>query len=161
MADSTVANTSKEQKVVNLSQLGVPQLEQIKTQLEEDLSLLSSSMQQLKAVQQRLKDSKESLDYINPKNSGAQVLVPLTSSMYVPGTLRSNDSVIVEIGTGYYVRKTLKDAVAFFERRIDYVTRNLENLQLGLIEKHKIREAVLATMQMKLQGQLVQQKTTS
>lgn len=35
MADSTVANTSKEQKVVNLSQLGVPQLEQIKTQLEE------------------------------------------------------------------------------------------------------------------------------
>ena len=25
--------------------------------------------------------------------------------MYVPGTLRSNDSVIVEIGTGYYVRK--------------------------------------------------------
>ena len=25
--------------------------------------------------------------------------------MYVLGTLRSNDSVIVEIGTGYYVRK--------------------------------------------------------
>ena len=33
MADATVAN--KDQKVVNLSQLGMPQLEQIKTQLEE------------------------------------------------------------------------------------------------------------------------------
>ena len=36
----------------------------------QDLSFLSTSMQQLKAVQQRLKDSKESLDYINPKSSG-------------------------------------------------------------------------------------------
>ena len=36
--------------------------------------------------------------------------------------------------------QTLKDATSFFERRLDYVTKNLENLQQGLIEKHKIRE---------------------
>ena len=36
--------------------------------------------------------------------------------------------------------QTLKDATSFFERRLEYVTKNLENLQQGLIEKYKIRD---------------------
>lgn len=34
-----------------------------------------------------------------------QVLVPLTSSLYVPGTLGDVSHVVVDIGTGYYVKK--------------------------------------------------------
>jgi prefoldin alpha subunit len=33
------------------------------------------------------------------------VLVPLTSSLYVRGKLSSPDKVIVDIGTGFYVEK--------------------------------------------------------
>lgn len=33
------------------------------------------------------------------------MLVPLTSSLYVPGELSNLDEVIVDIGTGYYVSK--------------------------------------------------------
>lgn len=33
------------------------------------------------------------------------VLVPLTTSLYVPGTLADSDSVIVDVGTGFYVEK--------------------------------------------------------
>ena len=33
------------------------------------------------------------------------VLVPLTSSLYVPGKLRDVENVIVDVGTGYYVQK--------------------------------------------------------
>lgn len=33
------------------------------------------------------------------------ILVPLTNSLYVPGRLSNPDSVIVDVGTGYYVKK--------------------------------------------------------
>jgi len=36
---------------------------------------------------------------------GKQILVPLTQSLYVPGTLADNKHVIVDVGTGYYVEK--------------------------------------------------------
>ena len=44
----------------------------------------------------------------NAKNSfttGTPILVPLTSSLYVPGKLASTDVVLVDIGTGFYVEK--------------------------------------------------------
>lgn len=33
------------------------------------------------------------------------ILVPLTNSLYVPGKLADLDNVIVDVGTGYYVKK--------------------------------------------------------
>ena len=38
--------------------------------LVQEMNILSSSMQSLKTVQMKLKDSKESLDSINEKNEG-------------------------------------------------------------------------------------------
>ena len=39
------------------------------------------------------------------RSSDSSVLVPLTSSLYVPGRLATRDSVLVDIGTGFYVEK--------------------------------------------------------
>ena len=33
------------------------------------------------------------------------ILVPLTTSLYVPGTLADTSNVIVDVGTGFYVEK--------------------------------------------------------
>lgn len=40
-------------------------------------------------------------------NPGAdkKILIPLTSSLYVPGRLKDTDNVIVDVGTGYFVEK--------------------------------------------------------
>lgn len=35
--------------------------------------------------------------------AGQPLLLPLTSSLYVSGTLESADQVLVDVGTGYYV----------------------------------------------------------
>jgi prefoldin alpha subunit len=37
--------------------------------------------------------------------TGKTILVPLTSSLYVPGTLADTENVIVDVGTGFYVEK--------------------------------------------------------
>ena len=31
--------------------------------------------------------------------------MPLTSSLYVPGTISDHEHVVVDVGTGYYVKK--------------------------------------------------------
>jgi hypothetical protein len=36
---------------------------------------------------------------------GKSMLVPLTSSLYVPGKITDPEHVVVDIGTGYYVKK--------------------------------------------------------
>lgn len=33
------------------------------------------------------------------------MLVPLTTSLYVPGTIADTDKVIVDVGTGFFVEK--------------------------------------------------------
>lgn len=33
------------------------------------------------------------------------MLVPLTASLYVPGSLKDAENVLVDVGTGYYVEK--------------------------------------------------------
>src|SRR5689334_3287742 len=42
---------------------------------------------------------------VNAANTGKAILVPLTTSLYVPGTLADTNNVIVDVGTGFYVEK--------------------------------------------------------
>ena len=39
------------------------------------------------------------------RNPGKDILVPLTTSLYVPGKLASTELVLVDVGTGFYVEK--------------------------------------------------------
>ena len=73
------------------------------------------------------------------ESEGKEVLVPLTGSMYVPGILSQPDKVIVDIGTGYYVEKESTAAQQYFERKVKFVTENMERVQAIGNEKAKIR----------------------
>jgi prefoldin alpha subunit len=61
--------------------------------------------------------------------------------MYVPGLSQNNNKFICDIGTGYYVEKNQKDTINFFERKIKYLTSNLEKLQKGLQDKQNVKES--------------------
>lgn len=61
------------------------------------------NFQQLKEAQERFSESAASLAGIPADGAGREVMVPLTSSLYVPGTLAGTEEVLVDIGTGFYV----------------------------------------------------------
>ena len=90
-------------------------------------------------------------------SDGKQVLVPLTGSMYVPGQMSDADTVVVDIGTGYYVEKKVGDAQEYFGRKVKFVTENMERVQAIGSEKAKIRELVMDVMQEKLKAQFAQE----
>ena len=43
------------------------------------------------------------------------ILVPLTNSLYVPGKLTDSEHVIVDVGTGYYVKKVCRKSSMPFQ----------------------------------------------
>ncbi|CAI8001051.1 Prefoldin subunit 5 [Geodia barretti] len=61
--------------------------------------------------------------------------------MYVPGKLKDTSKVLVDVGTGFYIEKNVPGAQDYFQRRIDFITRNIEEVQKNLQEKHMIRES--------------------
>ncbi|XP_028262258.1 prefoldin subunit 5 [Parambassis ranga] len=136
---------------VNLTTLSLPQLEALKTQLDQEIEFLTCSIGQFKVAQTKYVEAKDSLNVLNQNNKGKELLVPLTSSMYVPGTLIDVDHVLVNVGTGYYVEKNVGDTKAFFKRKIDFLTKQIEKIQPTLQEKHALKQTVIEVMNVKIQ----------
>ncbi|XP_034442341.1 prefoldin subunit 5 isoform X1 [Hippoglossus hippoglossus] len=125
---------------VNLTDLSLPQLEGLKNQLDQEVEFLTSSITQLKVAQTKFVEAKDSLNVLSKNNKGKKLLVPLTSSMYVPGTLNDVEHVLVDVGTGYYVEKNVGDSKKFFKRKIDFLTKQIEKVQPALQEKHSMKQ---------------------
>uniref|UniRef100_A0A8D0B3A6 Prefoldin subunit 5 n=1 Tax=Salvator merianae TaxID=96440 RepID=A0A8D0B3A6_SALMN len=136
---------------VNISELSLPQLEVLKNQLDQEVEFLSSSIAQLKVVQTKYVEAKDCLSVLNKSNEGKELLVPLSSSMYVPGKLSDVGLVLIDVGTGYYVEKSVDDAKDFFKRKIDFLTKQIEKIQPALQEKHAMKQAVIEMMSQKIQ----------
>ncbi|XP_031458672.1 prefoldin subunit 5 [Phasianus colchicus] len=117
----------------------------------QEVEFLSSSITQLKVVQTKYVEAKDCLNVLNKSNEGKDLLVPLTSSMYVPGKLSDVERVLIDVGTGYYVEKTADDAREFFKRKIDFLTKQMEKIQPALQEKHAMKQAVVEMMSQKIQ----------
>nr|XP_040136507.1 prefoldin subunit 5 isoform X2 [Ictidomys tridecemlineatus] len=109
---------------INITELNLPQLEMLKNQLDQVFVFVFT---------------------------GKELLVPLTSSMYVPGKLHDVEHVLIDVGTGYYVEKTAEDAKDFFKRKIDFLTKQMEKIQPALQEKHTMKQAVMEMMSQKIQ----------
>lgn len=107
---------------VDLGSLSTQQLSQVKKQLDDELEHLTNSFTQLRAAQAKFRECLKSISSaVSPKTEGCTcallerreltyrtgktILVPLTSSLYVPGTLADTSNVIVDVGTGFYVEK--------------------------------------------------------
>jgi len=89
------------------------------------------------------------------------ILVPLTSSLYVPGKLADTSNVLVDVGTGYYIEKvcfihvyvfeisprslnanvcekSTKDATKFYEKKVEELGTNLKKIE-GYIQEKSIQ----------------------
>ncbi|KAK0201193.1 Prefoldin alpha-like protein [Desarmillaria ectypa] len=155
---------------VNVADLDLNQLGDVRKQLEEELGHLTSSFAQLKQAQVKFKTCIENIGDLKPQNKGMSVspflygidarldldktiLVPLTNSLYVPGKMCDTESVIVDIGTGYYVQKSRVDAVKHYSDKVEYLNTNLVVLEDTINKKRENMSYLLNVMQSKLQAE--------
>lgn len=147
----------------------------MKKQLDDEVQHLSNSYQNLRNAQQKFRDCKLSIEngvvdsakgmqsLFHSKGRprlipclGKALLVPLTSSLYVPGTLADTDTVLVDVGTGFYVEKSTGDAQKFYDGKIEELGKNikdLENIVNSKANNLRVVEEVLRQKMLAGQGQ--------
>lgn len=82
---------------------------------------MTESLGQLQMARNKYIDGAETLQHVQPANKGfiqfffktklfsdKEIFIPLTSSLYVKGSLCNTETVLVDIGTGYYAEKVKK-----------------------------------------------------
>jgi prefoldin alpha subunit len=91
--------------------------------------------------------------------------------LYVPGKLSDLENVIVDVGTGYYVKKvrcgrcdphyrnspplpqSRAQATKYYQSKVDYLQSNLETLQETILKKQEDLTFVTNVLQSKIQAQ--------
>lgn len=86
-----------------------------------------------------------------PFYAGATVLVPLTSSLYVPGVLDPSARVLVDVGTSFFVGKSPADAHDLLERKAALLKTNTETLYRVIVEKREQLDTVAEAVAMRQQ----------
>ncbi|PGH34767.1 prefoldin, alpha subunit [[Emmonsia] crescens] len=133
---------------IDLATLSAPQLRALQSRLSSELEHLTSSHAKLRNAQSKFRDCIRSINdgVAAPSGAGAggskksgggdgaagksdDILVPLTNSLYVKGTLADRENVIVDVGTGFYVEKTTSKAIAFYTAKVDELGANLRELE--------------------------------
>ncbi len=115
-------------KTIDLDSMSLDQMNQLKSTEESRLQAISKHYATLRASASKFQQAKTALSNISPSHEGKDILIPLTESLYVPGKVREPSKVMVELGTGFYVEKNVKDAHSFLDRKTKLVDVNSENI---------------------------------
>lgn len=126
---------------IDLTQLEPQQLVEVRKQLDQEISHFTQSFQALQTAQAKLRDCVSSIDNLE-KSVDQDMLVPMTSSLYIPGKAVKNNNYIVDIGTGYYVEKNAKDAKIVYETKITKLTEDGKKLRDILVSKNESLNSV-------------------
>ncbi|KAJ2156758.1 subunit of tubulin prefoldin, partial [Coemansia sp. RSA 552] len=144
---------------ISLDDLPLAQLQNIKQQLEAEIGEMTSAYAQMKRAQAAFRECKGCLGAMEPAaDTDKTIMIPLTDSLYVPGKLSSIDTVLVDVGTGYYVEKAPKDAEAYYDGKIEYVEKNVKKIQETIEQKQASHRGLLEVMQHKITQQQMQEQ---
>ncbi|KAF6031985.1 PFDN5 [Bugula neritina] len=154
--DDSANSKSSDGQVLDIAQLPIQQVNQLAQSLDKELDYLQSSMQQMKDIQSRFVSAKDTLKSVNTENAGKEIMVPLTSSLYAAGTLAGDNKVLIDIGTGYYVEKTINEASLYYKRKIEFITKQMDLIQKKLVEKYNFKQVIMELLQSKIQAQTSQ-----
>ncbi|KAK3157846.1 hypothetical protein QOZ80_2AG0129040 [Eleusine coracana subsp. coracana] len=144
-----MANTVR----IELDKLSVEQLKGLKEQTDLEVNLLQDSLTKIRTASSRLENASAALQDLSLRPQGKQILVPLTASLYVPGSLDDAEKVLIDVGTGYFIEKTMAQGKEYCERKINLLKSNFDELlevytkkktiadQMGTILEAKLRQA--------------------
>ena len=128
-------------KEVPLEKLSIEQLNYVGRQIEQEISNYSSSYSSLRIAYNKFLDNKE---YINDLKTyqDKEILVPMTSSLYVPGKCADVKKVTVEIGANFFVETTIEKAEKFCDRKLEFIKKNMDNIDELIKNKNEQMNAV-------------------
>lgn len=119
-------------------------------QLENEIETLVESLKDLQEAKQKFKESLLAIEVQRQLPNDKQILVPLTTSMYVPGYITNTKEFLVDIGTQYLIEKDDKGAIEYFERKMKFIDKQVAKFSELLQTRLQYREKRVAMTQKKL-----------
>lgn len=150
------------EQAVDASGLSLQQLAEVRKQLEAEVDHLSESSVEIRRVLAKFMDCSQSVKQVSTQaQDGAEIMVPITQSLYVPGRMENTGKFLVDVGTNYYVEKTGDDTVKFFDNKVGTLSKNLVDIDKLLKEKASMLRGLDAVYKEKFQAELKQAKPES
>ncbi|KAL5983025.1 hypothetical protein ACLOJK_017105 [Asimina triloba] len=112
-------------RVSEMEKMSIDQLKTLKEQSDLEVNLLQDSLNKIRTAATRLEIASTSLQDLSLRK---KLLVPLTASLYVPGTLDNAETVLVDVGTGYFIEKTMAEGKDYCDRKINLLKSNYDEL---------------------------------
>ncbi|CAN6970314.1 hypothetical protein IGI04_033490 [Brassica rapa subsp. trilocularis] len=145
-----MASSSSSSARGELEKMGIDQLKALKEQADLEVNLLQDSLNNIRTANARLESAAGALNDLSLRPQGKKMLVPLTASLYVPGTLDEAGKVLVDIGTGYFIEKTMEDGKDYCQRKINLLKSNYEQLFEVLAKKKSVADEAGMVLQSKV-----------
>ncbi|KAJ4972942.1 hypothetical protein NE237_006116 [Protea cynaroides] len=133
-----------------MEKMSLEQLKALKEQSDMEVNLLQDSLNNIRTATVRLEMASNALHDLSLRPQGKKMLVPLTASLYVPGTLDDADKVLVDVGTGYFIEKTMPEGKDYCERKINLLKSNYDQLIEVASKKKSIADEAGVMLQTKL-----------
>ncbi|XP_057424097.1 prefoldin subunit 5 [Lotus japonicus] len=135
---------------VGLERMSVEQLKAVKEQADLEVNLLQDSLSNIRTATTRLEIASSALNDLALRPRASKMLVPLTASLYVPGTLDDSQHLLVDVGTGYFIEKTMDEGKDYCERKINLLKSNFDQLVEVASKKKNVADEVGMLLQAKL-----------
>jgi prefoldin alpha subunit len=117
-----VAKMSKEEEELRKLSVEMRFLEQTAETLQQRISMMNAAMTDLTYANMTLED-------VEKEKEDAELLVPIGGSAYVKAKLANPDKVVVGLGAGVSVEKTLQEAKTIVKERLDELEKAMASAQ--------------------------------
>ncbi|KHN23103.1 Putative prefoldin subunit 5 [Glycine soja] len=135
---------------MGLERMSVEQLKAVKEQADLEVNLLQESLSNIRTATTRLEIASSALNDLSLRPQGNHILVPLTASLYVPATLHDSQHVLVDVGTGYFIEKTMPEGKDYCDRKINLLKSNFDQLVEVASKKKNVADEAGVILQAKL-----------
>lgn len=108
------------------------ELQDVLMQLDAHKQRMDAISNEINIVQSNileLNTTIQALSILNDSKAGSEILVPLGSGSFVRAELKEKDRILVGVGAGLSIEKTLDDAEKALKTRLDEVSKLLSRLQ--------------------------------
>ncbi|KAL3635814.1 Prefoldin subunit 5 [Castilleja foliolosa] len=135
---------------MEIEKMSIEQLRGLKEQADMEVNLFQDSLNNIRTATTRLELASTALHDLSLRPQGKKMLVPLTASLYVPGMLDDAEKVLVDVGTGYFIEKTMAEGKDYCERKVSLLKSNYDQLLEVATKKKSIADEAGAVLQAKL-----------
>ena len=120
---------------VPIEKLSLEQLDYVGRQIEKEIKNYSQYYSSLRAVNNKYLDNKEYIKQLK-EYKDKEILVPMTSSLYIPGKCKDIKKLTIEIGANFFVETTVEKAEKFCDRKIESLKKNMDSIDKLIQEKN-------------------------